>query len=79
MADQRDVGLTGDGLSDGVLSNGVLTPGDWFRCAGLVALASLLFLAVYGNREGAFVDQLAASLVAASAVALVVRIRRDRA
>ena len=74
MADQTDGGLTGDGLS-----NDVLTPGDGFRDAGLVALASLLFLVVYGNREGAFVSLLAAYLVAVSAVALVVRIRLDRA
>ncbi|MBW3640155.1 MAG: hypothetical protein KY451_09945 [Actinobacteria bacterium] len=55
-----------------------LTPGDWGRYAGLLALGSLLFLVVTGNRSGSFVSLLAIYLVLGCLVLLVVNYRRDR-
>ncbi|MGI8535712.1 MAG: hypothetical protein ACR2K2_04275 [Mycobacteriales bacterium] len=48
-----------------------LTPGDWARYAGLLALGTLVFLVVYGNRDGSFVSLLALYLVLASSGLLV--------
>ncbi|MCW2616289.1 MAG: hypothetical protein JWN08_3283 [Frankiales bacterium] len=55
-----------------------LSAGDWARYAGLVALASLLFLVVYGDRDGALVSLLAVYVVAGTAGAVVVRARGDQ-
>jgi hypothetical protein len=55
-----------------------LSAGDWARYAGLGALASLVFLVVYGNRDGALVSLLALYVVAGTAAAVVLRLRRDR-
>ncbi len=55
-----------------------LTPGDWARYAGLLALGSLLYLVVSDGRAGSFVSLLAIYLVLASLVLLVVNYRRDR-
>jgi len=55
-----------------------LSAGDWARYAGLVALASLVFLVVYGNRDGALISLLALYVVAGTAAAVGLRVRRDR-
>ena len=55
-----------------------LTTGDWARYAGLLVLASLVFLVVYGNRDGALVSLLAVYLVAGTAGAVWLRVRRER-
>ena len=55
-----------------------LSTGDWARYAGLAALASLVFLVVYGNRDGALVSLLAVYVVAGAAGAVLLRLRRDR-
>ncbi len=55
-----------------------LTTGDWIRYAGLVVLASLVFLVVYGNRDGALVSLLAVYVVAGTAGAVWLRWRRER-
>ena len=55
-----------------------LTPGDWARYAGLLALGSLLFLVVSDGREGSFVSLLAIYLVFACLVLHVVSHRRGR-
>ena len=55
-----------------------LSAGDWARYAGLGALASLVFLVVYGNRDGALVSLLALYVVVGTAAAVVLRLRRDR-
>ncbi len=55
-----------------------LTPGDWARYAGLLALGSLLFLVINGNRAGSFVSLLAIYLVLAWVMLLVVTYRRGR-
>ncbi|MBC7373902.1 MAG: hypothetical protein H7323_07925 [Frankiales bacterium] len=55
-----------------------LTTGDWARYAGLVALASLVFLVVLGNRDGALVSLLAVYLATGTAGAVWLRLRRER-
>ena len=59
-------------------SGSELSAGDWARYAGLLALASLVFLVVYGNRDGALISLLALYVVAGTASAVVLRLRRDR-
>ena len=55
-----------------------LTATDWARYAGLLGLATLLFLAVFGSREGVLVSLVAAYLVLAALGLLVVQLRMDR-
>ncbi len=55
-----------------------LTTTDWARYAGLLGLATLLFLAIFGSREGAFVSLIAIYLVLAAVGLLVAQIRMDR-
>ena len=55
-----------------------LTTTDWARYAGLLGLATLLFLAVFGSRQGAFVSLIAVYLVLAAVGLIVVQLRMDR-
>ena len=55
-----------------------LSATDWARYAGLLGLATLLFLAVFGSREGVLVSLVAVYLVLAALGLLVVQLRMDR-
>jgi Na+/H+ antiporter NhaC len=50
--------------------------GDWFRYAWLIALASLVFLVLFGFREGVFLTLLAVYVLGAVIALLVVNWRR---
>ena len=52
--------------------------GDWYRYGWLVALASLVFLVVFGFREGVFLSLLAVYALGAAVALLVVTLRRRR-
>ena len=58
--------------------SGGLTPGDWARYAGLFGLGTLVFLVIYGTRDGALVSLLAIYLGLAAVGLLVVGYRRRR-
>jgi len=49
-----------------------LSAGDWARYAGLLAMGSLVFLVVYGDRDGAFLSLLALYALMAAAAGVVV-------
>jgi hypothetical protein len=55
-----------------------LSAGDWARYAGLLAMGSLVFLLVYGDRDGAFVSLLACYLLMAAAAGILVLRRTGR-
>ncbi|MCW2713030.1 MAG: hypothetical protein JWN88_77 [Frankiales bacterium] len=55
-----------------------MTGADWARCAGLLAMASLVFLVIYGDRGRALLALLAFYAVLASVAFAVVRLRRSR-
>ena len=53
-----------------------LSGGDQARYAGLLAMGSLVFLVVYGNREGGLLALFTCYLVGAGVLALALRHRR---
>lgn len=55
-----------------------LTGVDWARYAGLLAMASLVFLVIYDDRQRALPALLAFYAVLAGAAFLVLRVRRGR-
>ena len=61
-----------DDASDG------LSTGDWLRYGFLLLLGSLLWLAVFGKREGGVASLFAVYLLIAAGGLLYVRSRRDR-
>ena len=65
-------------MSDFGRSGDAPTSGDWWRYGWLVVLASLVLLGLLSRVEGTFVILLAIYLLAASAFALVVLVRRSR-
>ncbi len=55
-----------------------LTGADWARYAGLLAMASLVFLVIYDDRGSALLALLVFYAVLAGVAFLVVRLRRSR-
>ena len=55
-----------------------LSTSDWLRYGFLVLLASLLWLVVFGSREGGVASLLAVYLLAAAGTLLWVRFRKER-
>lgn len=55
-----------------------LTTGDWLRYGFLLFLGSLLWLAIFGRREGGVASLLAVYLLLAAGALLLVRSRKGR-
>lgn len=55
-----------------------LSTGDWLRYGFLLFLGSLLWLAIFGKREGGVASLLAVYLLVAAGALLLVRSRKGR-
>ena len=60
------------------MSDDKLTPADWARYGGLLALATLLLLVMVGAREGGIVTLVAVYLVLGCAALVLAQVRRRR-
>ena len=60
------------------MSEDKLTPGDWARYGGLLALATLVLLVMVGQRDGGFITLVAVYLVVGAGALLFVQLRRRR-